>query len=1434
MKRKFTFLNVALALLAFLTPATMGWGQTRGEITWTASEQGYTNQQEITSVDFDDFVSATFNKGTNSNPPKYYTSGTAIRCYGGNYFVFSTTSGNITKIVISFGSSDGSNEITTNVGSYSEGTWTGEAEEVTFTIGGTSGNRRIAGFSITYTSGGSTSVATTTTIDATGITNTDVYTSTAAGSLTATVTETESGNAVNGATVTWTSSKENVATIDENGVVTLVDAGTTTITASYAGVSGEFGASSATYELTVTSSAPASEVHWVLTNLADLTENDVFVIVGNNGENYAMKNTDASNTGPAAISVTVSGNELSGTVPDNIRWNISGNATDGYIFYPNGSTTTWLYCTNNNNGLRIGSGNTDYNTFEIKASYIYNTGRGRYVGIYNSTDWRSYTSSGGNIANQTFAFYKKVTGGVVPPSITATNVNIDYDALDGGIDYTVNNPVEGGSLRASCEEDWIYVEDAALTDAQGTITFLCDANTATTARTANVTLTYTYNTSETVTTTVTVTQAAAPVIYTTIPALFEDATSTETDVTVTFGGWVISAVKNSNAYLTDNAGNGLIIYQSDHGFQVNDVLTGTASCKLLIYRGSAELKNLTATTEGLTVTPNGTVTVQNIAISELSGVNTGALVAYANLTYTDGKLQDSEGNQITPYTTLYNYENIFVEGHVYNVTGIYLQYNTTKEILPRSADDIEEVTSTTPTVTVAETTINVGYEGIIDTLAVTYENITEVAAEVYFCDANGNAATFDWITAQIVAENNVEYTVEPNNGETRTAYFKVWAYDDDLNEVYSELVTVTQTAPPYSLTIGTLTHVTEILLFNSDNESQQIDVVNNVALITEGTTVMVSVEVEQGYVVQSLNVTYGDNQSAGITELEPNVYYSFEMPAANATLTITAVEPPQPAIYTYVKANSIQSGKHYIIVNEDSSKAMGLQNNNNRSAVDIDIIDANATAEYGKAYEFVITDLNETNTDNEALYSIYDVINEGYLCAASSSSNYLKMQNTLDDNGKWTIAIAEDGKATIKAHGSYTRNLMRYNSGSSLFSCYGSGQQDIYLYERVYTINITAHGDNENPTGWYLIASPLAGEINPTTIEGMIVTDDETTSNIDESEYFDLYRFDQSADLEWKNYKNNSFNLVSGQGYLYANANGVTLTFTGTPYEGNGKVGLVYSNDTNLDFPGWNLVGNPFGVAATINRDFYSMNGNGSEIVVGSSSIAAMEGVFVIATKANDTVTFTTTASAKSSEEIPIEVTVGRGSVIDRAIVRFGEGSTMPKFQLFENSTKLYIEQNGKDYAIVSAEAQGEMPVSFRAAKNGTYTLTVNPEGVEMNYLHLIDNMTGIDIDLLQTPNYTFEARTTDYTSRFRLVFGANGASAGSASDDTFAYFNGCEWMINNSGDATLQVVDVMGRVLSSEAVSGSVSKTINATPGVYMLRLVSGDTVKTQKIVVR
>ena len=58
--------------------------------------------------------------------------------------------------------------------------------------------------------------------------------------------------------------------------------------------------------------------------------------------------------------------------------------------------------------------------------------------------------------------------------------------------------------------------------------------------------------------------------------------------------------------------------------------------------------------------------------------------------------------------------------------------------------------------------------------------------------------------------------------------------------------------------------------------------------------------------------------------------------------------------------------------------------------------------------------------------------------------------------------------------------------------------------------------------------------------------------------------------------------------------------------------------------------------------------------------------------------------------------------------------------------------------------------------------------------------------------------------------------------------------MISNEGEATLQVVDVTGRILSSESISGCANVNVKAAAGVYMLRLINGDNVKVQKVIVK
>ena len=122
-----------------------------------------------------------------------------------------------------------------------------------------------------------------------------------------------------------------------------------------------------------------------------------------------------------------------------------------------------------------------------------------------------------------------------------------------------------------------------------------------------------------------------------------------------------------------------------------------------------------------------------------------------------------------------------------------------------------------------------------------------------------------------------------------------------------------------------------------------------------------------------------------------------------------------------------------------------------------------------------------------------------------------------------------------------------------------------------------------------------------------------------------------------------------------------------------------------------------------------------------------------------------------------------------------------------------------------------------------------------MAYLHLIDNLTGNDIDLLDVarnvstvPTYTFNAKTTDYASRFKLVFVCEDAN----DNETFAFINNGNIIVN--GEGTLQVIDMTGRVIVSRSGHTRCVPTSGMTPGVYVLRLINGDDIKVQKIVVR
>ena len=249
------------------------------------------------------------------------------------------------------------------------------------------------------------------------------------------------------------------------------------------------------------------------------------------------------------------------------------------------------------------------------------------------------------------------------------------------------------------------------------------------------------------------------------------------------------------------------------------------------------------------------------------------------------------------------------------------------------------------------------------------------------------------------------------------------------------------------------------------------------------------------------------------------------------------------------------------------------------------------------------------------------------------------------------------------------------------------------------------------------------------------------------------------------------------------------------------------------------------------------MNDDHNEIIAAENATDAIdvfEGIMVIAADAIDNEVTFTTASTKSTSDadqsVVLNVVNDHGHVIDRAVVRFNKDSQLPKYMLNTSNTNISIPQHNKEYAIVKAEMQGETPVNFKAGKNDSYTLHVNTQNVEMDYLHLIDNLTGADIDLLKTPNYSFNGNVSDYASRFRLIYHANGNES-----NTFGFISNDEIVLMGvEGNAIVQVIDAMGRIIVSCSSDVTRISTNGMSAGVYMLRVIDDNKVKTQKIIIK
>ena len=170
-------------------------------------------------------------------------------------------------------------------------------------------------------------------------------------------------------------------------------------------------------------------VKWVETAPGNLKTGDVVVIVDQTSKK-AMSNNPGTKEAPEAVGVTLSDDksEITSEIATTLQWDVTAdNGTYKFSVTKEGKTN-YMYCINNNNGIKVGDNDRDRSKFVIKtkssngANFLYNPYTKRYLGVHINQDWRCYTTIHENISATVTTFYKKVESVPVNDKGTATYV----------------------------------------------------------------------------------------------------------------------------------------------------------------------------------------------------------------------------------------------------------------------------------------------------------------------------------------------------------------------------------------------------------------------------------------------------------------------------------------------------------------------------------------------------------------------------------------------------------------------------------------------------------------------------------------------------------------------------------------------------------------------------------------------------------------------------------------------------------------------------------------------------------------------------------------------------------------------------------------------------------------------------------------------------
>ena len=162
-----------------------------------------------------------------------------------------------------------------------------------------------------------------------------------------------------------------------------------------------------------------------------------------------------------------------------------------------------------------------------------------------------------------------------------------------------------------------------------------------------------------------------------------------------------------------------------------------------------------------------------------------------------------------------------------------------------------------------------------------------------------------------------------------------------------------------------------------------------------------------------------------------------------------------------------------------------------------------------------------------------------------------------------------------------------------------------------------------------------------------------------------------------------------------------------------------------------------------------------------------------------------------------------------------------------------YAQHDNTHYAALFAQ-QGidRVPLWFEAKEDDIFNIKWNTANGDFHSMYLIDNLTGVQYDMIRNNSYTFEGHKGDYPSRFLIVFNVTDVEE-HTENHNFVFFDGSQWLV--TGDGELEFIDLNGQVLWEKKVNGGQSRVTvpEVASGMYLFRLTNGKETKVQKVIV-